>query len=106
MMPTAPQRYCPPGATKAQKEWAWQSRQNGSHDLYNLWAWRKPNGIRERQLQEQPLCEECIQRGITEIATDVDHVIPHKGDMDAFLSGELRSLCHPCHSRKTLKEQR
>jgi 5-methylcytosine-specific restriction protein A len=105
-MPAAPKTYHPPGYSPRQQEQAWASRRNGSHALYNLWAWRKTNGIREQQLEEKSLCEECLLHGITEEATDVDHVVPHKGDMDAFLNGELRSLCHPCHSRKTMREQR
>jgi 5-methylcytosine-specific restriction protein A len=37
-------------------------------------------------------------------ATDVDHVVPHRGDIKLFMTGELQSLCHSCHSRKTIAE--
>jgi hypothetical protein len=32
------------------------------------------------------------------IATVVDHVIPHRGDHNAFMHGQLQSLCESCHN--------
>ena len=37
-------------------------------------------------------------------ATDVHHKVRHEGDIDKFLSDDLESLCHACHSRKTAEE--
>jgi 5-methylcytosine-specific restriction endonuclease McrA len=31
-------------------------------------------------------------------ANVVDHVTPHKGDWTDFITGELQSLCEPCHN--------
>jgi hypothetical protein len=28
----------------------------------------------------------------------VDHVVPHKGDWTEFVTGELQSVCEPCHN--------
>ena len=71
--------------------------------LYNATRWK----IRRRiQLAEHPWCEECLRANIYVAATDVDHVEPHRGDVVKFFTGELRSLCHPCHSRKTIEEVR
>jgi len=43
-------------------------------------------------------------------ATDVDHIVPHKGNWELFLGGEnfenLAGLCHAHHSEKTAKENR
>jgi 5-methylcytosine-specific restriction protein A len=40
-------------------------------------------------------------------ATDVDHIEPHKGSWERFTDRDnLQSLCHSCHSRKTLAEMR
>jgi len=36
-------------------------------------------------------------RGIVTAANVVDHVTPHRGDWNAFVTGELQSLCEPCH---------
>lgn len=67
----------------------------------------KPYGHKWRQLREwvlrrQPLCKECEKRGKIEPATEVDHIIPHKGDMKIFWDrNNLQGLCKPHHSAKT-----
>jgi 5-methylcytosine-specific restriction protein A len=56
--------------------------------------WRK---LRAAWLLEHPLCVKC---GIT--ATDVDHVIAHRGDEALRLDpNNLQSFCHAHHSEKT-----
>jgi hypothetical protein len=49
------------------------------------------------------LCKFCLERGIVTAANVVDHVTPHRGDWTAFVTGELQSLCEPCH--KSAKRQ-
>lgn len=73
------------------------------HYLYTnpRYGWRKR---RDDQLARDPWCRECAKRGLRVRATDVDHVVPHQGDLDLFLHGELQSLCRSCHSRKTMAE--
>lgn len=58
------------------------------------WATR-----RARHLLAEPWCRVCGAR-----ATDVDHVQPHRGNVELFIHGELQSLCHSCHAAKTLAE--
>ncbi len=42
------------------------------------YKWRK---ARERHLQLYPFCEECKRQGKPSVlATDVDHIVPHKGE--------------------------
>jgi 5-methylcytosine-specific restriction enzyme A len=73
-------------------------RSRASHRLYQTAHWAK---LRAWQLSEHPICEECGHA----IATEVDHRRPHDGDPDlAFGSDNLRSMCKPCHSRKTVRE--
>ncbi len=63
--------------------------------------------MRAYQLTLEPYCRECARHGITTRATDVDHIIPHRGDRRLFYDEtNLQSLCHSCHSRKTLAERR
>jgi 5-methylcytosine-specific restriction protein A len=50
------------------------------------------------QLQSEPLCASCLQRGIVRAATVADHVVPHNGDRASFLLGKLQSLCAECHN--------
>lgn len=60
---------------------------------------------RKAYLTKHPLCVECERQGLVVAATDLDHVVPHKGDMGVFWdSSNWQSLCHPCHSRKTASE--
>jgi 5-methylcytosine-specific restriction enzyme A len=53
-------------------------------------------------LAERPLCSACEQQGIVTAATEVDHLIPHRGDQAMFWDvANWNPLCKPCHSRKT-----
>lgn len=72
------------------------------HRWYNLPIWRR---MRSAQLTLEPWCRECARHDRTTRATEVDHVIPHRGDWALFTEADnLQSLCHTCHSRKTMAE--
>jgi len=67
--------------------------------LYRMARWQQ---LRHRVLSEEPLCCDCIAENCITASTDVDHQIPHRGDLELFWSREnLRGRCHRCHSRKT-----
>ena len=69
------------------------------HRWYRLPVWQE---LRASHLLEHPWCEECRRNGLRVRATDVDHVRDHRGRWDLFVDpGNLQSLCHSCHSRKT-----
>lgn len=54
---------------------------------------------------EHPLCVECLRHGKATPATDVDHIVPHKGNKRLFWDrSNWQPLCHECHSRKTVLE--
>ena len=56
-------------------------------------------------LDEHPLCVHCLADEIVTPATDVDHVIPHRGDDRLFWDrSNWQSLCHSHHSKKTNAE--
>ena len=56
-------------------------------------------------IKQNPLCADCGELGLVVEATDVDHVIPHKGDTQLMWDkSNWQALCHPCHSRKTARE--
>ena len=59
-------------------------------------AWRK---LRASVLSSEPLCEHCSKRGLIVQATDVDHIDDDASNNDR---GNLASLCHSCHSHKTM----
>lgn len=63
---------------------------------YKTAAWAR---LRLWQLKREPLCRFCKRKGIVTEANTVDHIIPHKGDMDKFFDkSNLCSLCKQCHS--------
>jgi hypothetical protein len=64
---------------------------------------RAGDGLCKFQLMQHPLCKFCLERGIVTAANVVDHVVPHKGNWTAFVTGKLQSLCEPCH--KSAKRQ-
>ena len=75
------------------------------HKLYKLDIWTKD--LRPMQLAKEPFCRECSKAGFRVRATEVDHVVDHKGNMALFTDrNNLQSLCHRCHSRKTMQELR
>lgn len=64
-------------------------------------AWQK---ARAGFLAQHPLCVDCLAAGRTTAATEVDHVIPHRGDRAKFWdASNWAARCKPCHSRKTAR---
>lgn len=68
--------------------------------------WQKAS---KAYLQAHPLCVDPSKPKrhplIVVAATEVDHRIPHKGDMALFWdSDNWQGLCHDCHSYKTARE--
>ncbi len=64
--------------------------------MYQFKAWR---ALRLEQLQKEPLCRFCKERGIVTAATVADHIEPHRGDLEKFWdASNLQSLCSTCHS--------
>lgn len=76
--------------------------------MYNMTEWRCPRtGIRAQRLRVEPLCRECRIDHRSVMAAEVDHITPHKGDINLFLDFEnTQSLCKSHHSRKTATEMR
>ena len=73
-------------------------RPNASRRGYNS-AWSR---ARKAYIIRHPICAVCGKP-----ATDIDHIIPHKGDKTLFWdSTNWQPLCHECHARKTYEENR
>ena len=65
-------------------------------------AWQKAS---KRYLAAHPLCVECMKEGRYVKATDVDHIVPHRGDRKLFWDeANWQALCHSHHSIKTRNE--
>lgn len=74
--------------------------------LYKSLRWRS---TRARQLRREPQCRACALRGITTPAEHVDHIDPVPDPvmkhLRHFWRGPFQSLCHRCHSVKTINER-
>ena len=62
---------------------------------YQLEVWRRR---RRAHLRIEPLCRICGQAGRVTVATIVDHIVPHRGDWNAFLRSDVQSLCTLHHN--------
>jgi 5-methylcytosine-specific restriction protein A len=116
-MPTAPQHPCnTPGCgvlTDAgrcpqhrQQTQRAQDQQRGSAHKRGYGArWQKAS---KAYLRAHPLCQcpECDEgRKRVTLATVVDHIIPHRGDMTLFWNpSNWQSMSKPCHDSKTARE--
>ena len=48
------------------------------------------------------LCQECKAKDLIQVATEVDHIVPHRGDYALFWDEtNWQGLCKSCHSAKT-----
>jgi 5-methylcytosine-specific restriction enzyme A len=66
---------------------------------YYTVAWRQ---LRATVLDDNPLCVSCQSHGVVAIATEIDHIAPHRNDPGRFWNrANLQGLCASCHGRKT-----
>jgi 5-methylcytosine-specific restriction endonuclease McrA len=53
-------------------------------------------------LMDNPLCVDCKTADLLTAANVVDHIVPHRGDMNLFWSEDnWQPLCKRCHDLKT-----
>ncbi|MBI1347232.1 HNH endonuclease [bacterium] len=65
------------------------------HSLYRSDWWKR---VRVQVLATDPVCRVCTNA----IATEVDHIIPHRGNCDLFHDlDNLQPICHRCHTGKS-----
>ena len=81
-----------------------KQRDTKASKFYNSVAWKK---LRKLKQSRDPLCEYCLEKNRTRIATEVDHVIPIKDNWSMRLVfNNLRSTCHRCHMNKTKEDKK
>jgi 5-methylcytosine-specific restriction endonuclease McrA len=94
---------CPNAAYKAgrceqhYREWqrGWDSRRAKTAERGYSSVWRR---LRQLKLRRQPLCEDCLAKGITTPAVLVHHARPiNEGGKVLPSLNELVSLCEKCH---------
>ncbi|MHC4695893.1 MAG: HNH endonuclease [Planctomycetota bacterium] len=65
---------------------------------------RRWQRVRAVKVAQDPLCEECGRHGRTTATTEVDHIIPIRQGGAVYDLANLQSMCKPCHSRTTARE--
>lgn len=74
-----------------------------SKNLYGT-AWNK---ARDLFLVKHPLCKLCEKLGRIRSACVVDHITPHKGNLELFWDrGNWQPLCKTCHDSVKQAEER
>jgi 5-methylcytosine-specific restriction protein A len=95
--------YCDACRPKSPAALAEQSRGSASGRGYGR-RWQK---VRLEYLARHPLCVDPygVHGVMVVAATEVDHIVPHKGDMTRFWdASNWQGLCKECHSKKTATE--
>lgn len=109
-MPTAPLRYCSQPGCKQKTAYTYcQDHYRKDRDYRNRFTagnygrpWRRE---RDKFLSTHPWCVECLKEGHQIVATDVDHIVPHRGNEDLFWAeSNWQSLCEQHHGQKTAAE--
>lgn len=96
---------CKPTAYNPQKAYN-AKRDPATTRLYKTARWR---GVRKNELIKNamrhgcshPVCEECGRVIYNHSEAEVDHIEPHRGDVESFWHGARQVLCIWCHSVKT-----
>lgn len=90
------------GQHKKEESKRYDSQRGTAHQRGYTGRWQK---ARIAYLRRNPLCVVCGREGRVKEATDVDHIIPHKGDRELFWDeSNWQSLCKHHHDVKTAKE--
>lgn len=94
-------RYCAKHTKQSNSDYEKYGRTYDSSERYGK-QWRH---IRDRYIQQHPLCEDCLQYGLRPVqkSEEVHHIKPlsHGG---THAASNLRALCKSCHSRHTAAE--
>ncbi len=86
---------------KRAKENQYNKQRPTWHKLYD----RKWRGYTKIYLAKHPYCVECLKNNKHTTAEEVDHIVPHKGDLNLFWDQKNhQGLCKKCHSKKTARE--
>jgi 5-methylcytosine-specific restriction endonuclease McrA len=94
-LPSSPSTFRPHGgsATADRRDYD-RARGSATARLYD-WRWTKAS---KAHLRADPLCHYCALERRASIATLVDHLYPHQGDVALFWRRDLWvSSCKPCH---------
>lgn len=100
-MPVKPQTHKPGRPVTKRHVAASETRGKTAERGYGA-KWQK---ARAAYLAAHPLCVHCEAQGKVRLATDLDHIVPHRGNMTLFwdFKGNVQPLCSLHHKIKTGK---
>jgi 5-methylcytosine-specific restriction protein A len=116
-MPIAPKRPCPaPGCRvlvvkgycdrhRRERQKAYNSTPDRQADQ-KFYKGKRWLAVRAAHLEYEPLCRMCRKDGKLAAATHVDHIIPRDRGGAEYDDANLQSLCMPCHSAKTRRDEK
>ncbi len=91
------ERYCPNHKKVKGEQFREPRKDTPENRFYDSVAWQR---LRRLKLNQDPLCEQCLSRGVTKAAYMVHHKVPIKGGGEWLPPIEgLESLCLPCHNK-------
>lgn len=100
MLVLVPEAWCSAHADAGRKQ-ADNRRGSAAARGYD-WAWSR---LRASVLSRSPLCVMCQAQGRVTVANEVDHIVPIRLAPERRLDeSNLQTLCKPCHSTKTARE--
>jgi 5-methylcytosine-specific restriction enzyme A len=73
-----------------------------------LWVDKRIKGrraveLRRRRLAAEPLCRDCMRKGLVNAATVPDHIKPLAQD-GTDTDDNIRCLCSECHRKRTAEQ--
>ena len=95
-------RYCQKHQAEMNKTYDMHQRDKEMKRFYDGKPWE---ALRRQKLARNKFCEECQRGGRLVLATMVDHIVEIKNGGAKLDMDNLQSLCHSCHSSKTLRER-
>ncbi len=101
-MPTRPPQHKQPGTSVSRQQYDRQRDTQAYRRWYKTARWQ---ALRQRQLDDEPLCIMCKKAGRITVATVCDHRERHNGDYERFWSGPFQSLCASHHSSDKQRDE-
>ena len=79
-----------------------QERYRPNVDIRKLYRTPRWSELRKRKQDEAPFCVDCEKEGKTRVWTELDHEVPHRGDLSLFWDySNLSGRCREHHQSKT-----
>src|SRR5262245_53877450 len=106
-MPHAPQRPClEPGCSALVTSGRCDQHKNAARSPWQHLYGSRWQRARKRFLEQNPICKLCRDADKAEIAFAVDHIVPHRGNLELFWDvSNWQPLCEAHHNAKAQSER-